>query len=255
PDNCVLLLDTYNTIKSGLPNAIRVAQEMEKRGHHLKGIRLDSGDLAWLSKQCRKYLDAAGFKDVQIAVSNQLDEIIIKSLLEQKAPIDLFGVGTRLVTGEPDAALDGVYKLSEYENQPRIKFSESLGKTTLPHKKQVYRIRNHRNSFLGAEVITLRDENPEKVCQMYHLFEPNTHMSFALCKKEPLLHPVMERGKRLMPSKTVQEIRKYSLTLFQDLPEEYKRFVNPHIYKIGMSDSLKEIRDRLFRIEMQENKK
>lgn len=114
PKNCILLLDTYDTLKSGLPHAIQLAKEMEKRGERLKGIRLDSGDLAWLSKACRKRLDAVGLDYVQIAVSNQLDEIIVKSLVEQDAPVDLLEIGTSLVTGAPDAALDGVCKLTGY---------------------------------------------------------------------------------------------------------------------------------------------
>jgi len=128
PHDCVLLVDTYNTLKSGVPNAAKVGKEMEKNGNRLKGIRLDSGDLAWLAKESRKMLDAAGLHYVKIAASNQLDENVIKSLLAQKAPIDLFGVGTSLVTGHPDAALDGVYKLARANNEPRLKLSENMEK-------------------------------------------------------------------------------------------------------------------------------
>jgi nicotinate phosphoribosyltransferase len=239
------LLDTYDTLKSGLPLAIQVAKEMEKRGDRLKGIRLDSGDLAWLSKACRKRLDAAGLDYVQIAVSNQLDETIVKSLVEQDAPVDLLGIGTSLVTGAPDAALDGVYKLTEFMGQPRIKLSESLSKITLPHQKQVYRLVDKSGSYLGAEMIALRNENPQNVYRMHHIFEPDKSMIIKSFRKEPLLQKVMEGGKRLYPPKTVQEIRETSLKQFQRLPGEYKRFINPHIYKIGISDSLKEIRDTL----------
>ncbi|MDK2976476.1 MAG: nicotinate phosphoribosyltransferase [Candidatus Marinimicrobia bacterium] len=245
PQNCILLLDTYDTLKSGLPLAIQVAKEMEKRGERLKGIRLDSGDLAWLSKACRKRLDAAGLDYVQIAVSNQLDETIVKSLVEQDAPVDLLGIGTSLVTGAPDAALDGVYKLTEFMGQPRIKLSESLSKITLPHQKQVYRLVDKSGSYLGAEMIALRNENPQNVYRMHHIFEPDKSMIIKSFRKEPLLQKVMEGGKRLYPPKTVQEIRETSLKQFQRLPGEYKRFINPHIYKIGISDSLKEIRDTL----------
>jgi nicotinate phosphoribosyltransferase len=245
PQNCILLLDTYDTLKSGLPLAIQVAKEMEKRGERLKGIRLDSGDLAWLSKACRKRLDAAGLDYVQIAVSNQLDETIVKSLVEQDAPVDLLGIGTSLVTGAPDAALDGVYKLTEFMGQPRIKLSESLSKITLPHQKHVYRLVDKSGSYLGAEMIALRNENPQNVYRMHHIFEPDKSMIIKSFRKEPLLQKVMEGGKRLYPPKTVQEIRETSLKQFQRLPGEYKRFINPHIYKIGISDSLKEIRDTL----------
>ena len=121
PDDCVLLVDTYDTLKSGVPNAITVGKEMEKKGQKLKGIRLDSGDLAWLAKKSRSMLDEAGLSYVKIAASNQLDENVIQSLLRQGAPIDFFGVGTSLVTGRPDAALDGVYKLSFANGEPRLK--------------------------------------------------------------------------------------------------------------------------------------
>src|SRR6185437_14372576 len=140
------------------PNAIKVAKEMEARGERLKGIRLDSGDLAYLAKKVRVLLDAAGLGYVIIAASNQLDEHVIKSLLEQKAPIDIFGVGTNLVVGKPDAALDGVYKLVMSNHTPRIKLSEILSKVTLPYKKQVYRILDSKGSFTGADVITLFEE-------------------------------------------------------------------------------------------------
>jgi len=135
PNTTVLLIDTYDTLKSGLPNAIKVGKEMESRGESLKGIRLDSGDLSYLSKKCRKSLDDAGLHEVKIAASNQLDEYVIKSLKEQKGPIDIFGVGTNLVIGDPDAALDGVYKLAFANGKPRIKLSENLAKLTMPHKK------------------------------------------------------------------------------------------------------------------------
>ena len=121
PDDCILLVDTYDTLNSGLPNAIRVARILEENNHRLAGIRLDSGDLAYLSRKSREILDDAGLNYVKIAVSNQLDEYIIKSLLEQKAPVDVFGVGTNLSTGRPDAALDGVYKLAYANGKARIK--------------------------------------------------------------------------------------------------------------------------------------
>lgn len=155
PDNTILLIDTYDTLKSGLPNAITVGKEMQSRGEKLKGIRLDSGDLSYLAKKCRKALDDAGLTQVKIAASNQLDEYVIRSLKEQKGPIDVFGVGTNLVIGKPDAALDGVYKLAYANGKPRIKLSENLAKLTMPHKKQVYRIRNDKGELVGADAVTL----------------------------------------------------------------------------------------------------
>ena len=160
--DCILLIDTYDTLKSGLPNAIAVAKKMEESGRLLAGIRLDSGDLAYLSKECRKRLDQEGLGYVKISVSNQLDENIIKSLLDQKAPVDSFGVGTNLVTGNPDGALDGVYKLSLSDGKPRIKLSENISKITLPHLKQVYRIINGDGQFFGADAITLARGNKSR---------------------------------------------------------------------------------------------
>ncbi|MEX0771456.1 MAG: nicotinate phosphoribosyltransferase [Balneolaceae bacterium] len=243
PDDCVLLVDTYDTLKSGMPNAIIVGKEMEKRGQQLKGIRLDSGDLAWLAKQSRKMLDEAGLDYVKIAVSNQLDEHVIKSLLDQEAPIDLFGVGTNLVTGRPDAALDGVYKLSYARDKPRIKLSENRDKINLPGKKQVFRILDGKGNFYGADAVARSDE--KDVDTIYHPSEIKKSFSVKNFKKEPLLHPIMENGKRLDEPLSVTEIARYSRERLSRLPEEFKRFENPHIYKVGLSEQLKNERNSL----------
>jgi len=243
PDDCVLVVDTYDTLKSGLPNAITVAKKMEEKGHRLNGIRLDSGDLAYLAKESRKRLDSAGLTYVRIAVSNQLDEYIIKSLLEQQAPIDVFGVGTSLVTGHPDSALDGVYKLSLANGKPRIKLSENLSKITLPHRKQVFRITDNDNMFIGADAVTMADEPDIDI--MYHPLYPLKSLSISKFKKEPLLQKVMANGKRVIPPRSLPEIANFSLNRLANLPEEYKRFDNPHIYKIGISKNLENERNRL----------
>ena len=243
PKNCVLLVDTYDTLKSGVPNAIKVAKEMEERGDKLLAIRLDSGDLAYLAKQSRKLLDTAGLDYVKIAASNQLDEFVIKSLLEQEAPIDIFGVGTNLVIGSPDGALDGVYKLTFSAEKPRIKISESIIKITLPHKKQVYRVKNGNGEAIGADVVTLAEE--EKPERMFHPFEPFKSMELTGLKLEKLLQPVMLNGEIKMDFKSLTEIADFSKTRLAELSVEYKRFNNPHIYKIGISQNLKEERDRL----------
>lgn len=243
PENTVLLVDTYNTLKSGVPNAIKVGREMEKRGQKLKGIRLDSGDLAYLARKSREMLDEAGLEYVKIAASNQLDEHLIKSLLDQDAPIDIFGVGTSVITGQPDAALDGVYKLAYFRDVPRIKLSETISKITLPHRKQVYRIYDEKGQFTGSDVISLASEdNPE---MMFHPFDPLKFKSVDKFKKEALLKKVMENGEILNPDYRLEEIAAYSKERLQKLPREYKRFFNPHIYKIGLSQKLKEERDRL----------
>ena len=243
PNTTVLLIDTYDTLKSGLPNAIKVGKEMESRGESLKGIRLDSGDLSYLAKKCRKALDEAGLHEVKIAVSNQLDEYVIKSLKEQKGPIDVFGVGTNLVIGDPDAALDGVYKLAFANGKPRIKLSENLAKLTMPHKKQVYRIRNTKGELAGADAVTLRDET--EVHHINHPFEPSKTLSFTDCSAEPLLSSVMKNGKRTYPPKSLEEIKTFSRKRLSEFSDEFQRFENPHIYKIGISDRLLEERDQL----------
>ncbi len=242
PDDCVLLVDTYDTLKSGVPNAIRVAGEMAQRGQRLKGIRLDSGDLAYLAKQSRAMLDAAGLGYVKIAASNQLDEWVIKSLLEQDAPIDVFGVGTNLITGQPDAALDGVYKLALSDGQPRIKLSESIAKITLPQSKQVFRVLDE-GRFFGADVVGLHDE--EDITVMHHPFEPYKSLLIARYAKEPLLHKVMEHGRILGDQPAVKKIAEFCRGRLALLPTEYKRFQNPHIYKVGISEKLRHLRDRL----------
>ena len=243
PKDCVLLVDTYDTLKSGIPNAIKVGKEMEERGQKLAGIRLDSGDLAYLSRECRKMLDAAGMNYVKIAASNQLDEYVIKSLLEQKAEIDIFGVGTNLVTGSPDAALDGVYKLAVSNGKARIKISETLAKVTLPNKKQVFRMVNSEGDLIGADAICLRDES--EVSRIYDPREPIKSMLLKDLEKEEVLHWVMKDGKRTQASRTLTEIAAYVKSNLKRLPSEYKRFNNPHIYKVGISKNLKEEREKL----------
>ncbi|MGW1454168.1 nicotinate phosphoribosyltransferase [Salegentibacter agarivorans] len=243
PKDCVLLVDTYDTLKSGVPNAITVAKEMEDRGEKLMAIRLDSGDLAYLSKQSRKMLDEAGLDYVKIAASNQLEENVIKSLLEQGARIDVFGVGTNLVIGSPDAALDGVYKLAYSNRKPRIKISESIVKVTLPHKKQVYRLRDAEGNCVGGDLVALFEE--ENIKNMIHPFEPYKQMKVDGLEKEALLKPVMENGKNKLEKKSLQEIAAYSKDRLAELSIEYKRFNNPHIYKVGISEALKAERDKL----------
>lgn len=247
PDNCVLLVDTYNTLKSGVPNAICVGKEMAAQGLELKAIRLDSGDLAYLAKESRRMLDDAGLQHVKIAASNQLDEYVIKSLIDQKAPLDLFGVGTKLVIGDPDSALDGVYKLAYAHGKPRIKLSDSLSKVTLPDKKQVYRLIDSQGQFSGADVVTLVDEESQKIDTMHHPFERDKSMVIKGFAKEPLLNKVMDSGRRIQTQKSLTEIADYCTSRLGQLPNEYKRFDNPHIYKVGLSDQLNTLRDKLKR--------
>lgn len=242
PGNCTLLVDTYDTLKSGIPNAIIVANEMKRRGQHLQGIRLDSGDLAYLSKRGRKMLDDAGFPEVKIVVSNQLDEHLIKSLLDQKAPIDIFGVGTSLATGQPDAALDGVYKLSEVKGEPKIKLSENIQKVTLPGAKQVYRFTDDTGCFIGDAIALLKEKVPGK---MIHPYDIEKSMTLDIAKGTPLLTKIMENGKSLLENYEPKDVAIFSRQRLEQLPEEHKRFNNPHIYKVGISESLHQLRSDL----------
>ncbi|MDI9818241.1 MULTISPECIES: nicotinate phosphoribosyltransferase [unclassified Legionella] len=250
PDNCILLVDTYNTLESGVPNAIKVGKELANQGYQLQGIRLDSGDLAYLSKKARQMLDDAGMQHVKIVASNQLDEYVIKSLMEQQAPIDVFGVGTNLAIGNPDAALDGVYKLAFSNNQPRIKLSENIAKITLPYKKQAYRVLENNGFYLGADVVALENEQDPPV--MYHPFEQSKSLIIKNYKKMPLLRKVMGNGESLAKEKSLYEIAQHSKDCLKRLPDEYQRFSNPHIYKVGLSKQLKNKRDEL--IQQHQNK-
>ncbi len=244
PQRAILLVDTYDTLRSGLPNAIKAARELEKRGLKLQGIRLDSGDLAYLSKKARQMLDAAGLKEVKIVASNLLDELVIRSLIEQEAPIDIFGVGTRLVTGAPDAALDGVYKLAVFKGQPRMKLSDNVTKTTLPGRKQVARFSDEEGCFV-ADAIHLAEEDlpPE----MFHPFEPEKFLNLSRYRDEELLSKVMEKGKKLEVENKVARIAAYSRERLSHLPPEHKRFEYPHIYKVGLSPKLLARRNSLIR--------
>lgn len=242
PHNCTLLVDTYDTLKSGIPNAIKVANEMKQKGQHLQAIRLDSGDLAYLSKKGRKMLDDAGFAEVQIVVSNQLDEYLIKSLLEQKAPIDSFGVGTSLATGQPDAALDGVYKLSEINGEPKIKLSENIQKVTLPGRKQVYRFTDDSGLFVADAIALENDSVPDK---MIHPFDGEKSMQLNTKMAIPLLNKIMENGSSLLGNCEPKEVAVSVQKRMHQLPEEHKRFNNPHIYKVGISEPLHRLRSDL----------
>jgi nicotinate phosphoribosyltransferase len=243
PEQCVLLVDTYDTLKSGVPNAITVAREMEQGGRRLRAIRLDSGDLAYLAKRSRAMLDDAGLQYVHIAASNQLDEYVIRSLIEQQAPIDIFGVGTSLVTGHPDGALDGVYKLAVVDGRPVIKLSENVSKITLPHKKQVWRAIDPQGHFLGADAVGLNDE--KDMALMHHPFVPHQSLAIERFETEPLLHQVMVNGEMTYDPPPAAQTAQYSRERLAMLPLEFKRFENPHIYKIGISSRLKALRDGL----------
>ncbi len=244
-DHCVLLVDTYDTLRSGVPNAIAVAKELEARGKKLLAIRLDSGDLAYLSRKARRMLDEAGLDYVRIVASNQLDEIIIRSLEEQEARIDSFGVGTRLVTGHPDAALDGVYKIAVHNGTPVMKLSENIQKMTLPGRKNILRFTNGEQLF-GGDAIILEEES-RAVEVFYHPLFPEKHKNVKGFRYERLLNPVMQSGEVTVPQVPVQEIAIYAKERMATLDDSHKRFENPHVYKVGISERLMRLRDEVRR--------
>jgi len=244
PESTVLLVDTYNTLKSGLPNAIIVAKELEEKGHKLIGIRLDSGDLAYLSKKARKMLNDANLDYVQIFASNQLNEYVIKSLNEQGAQLDGYGIGTELVTGKDTGALDGVYKLVENNGNPRLKISENIEKITMPGKKKLIRFIDSDGMFFRDGILLASDENAEK---LYHPFHPDKNTEVANFKYEELTQLVMENGEILIEEKTPSEINQYLKKRFAQLPDEHKRFISPHIYKVGISKNLLDLRDNMLK--------
>jgi nicotinate phosphoribosyltransferase len=242
PKNCVLVVDTYNTLNSGIPNVITVAKEMEKNGEMLWGIRLDSGDLSYLSKKARAMLDEANLNYVKIVASNQLNEYLIKSLLDQGAPIDAFGVGTNLLTAQDDPALDGVYKLSSIDGIPSLKLSDNLEKVTLPGAKKIFRYYDIRGKFYADAIVLVDEEDIQKIIHPYH-----SHKSVDVgeCKKEILLTKVMENDDITIKNQSVKELSEYVKQRLELLPPEHKRFEYPHIYKVGISEKLFELREKL----------
>ena len=245
PDDTTLLVDTYDTLGCGVPNAIKVANELESKGHKLKAIRLDSGDLAYFSKKSRKMLDDAGLNYVKIAASNQLDERVIHSLKTQKAPIDIYGVGTRLVTGHTSPALDGVYKLNSIDDTPKLKISENIEKITLPGNKKIYRYCNEDGSFYGDAILFDHEKIIER---MHHPTFPAKKSDVTSREFEDLLQPVIQGGKISMNLPEVHEIADYAKKRLKQLQPEFKRLENPHIYKVGISTKLMEKRDILLKL-------
>lgn len=245
PDNTILLVDTFNTLSSGIPNAITVAKEMEQRGQRLKGIRLDSGDLAYFSKKSRKLLDQAGLNYVKIIASNQLNEYVIQSLIyQQNAPIDAFGVGTELITGKTDAALDGVYKLSWINGQSKMKVSENIEKTTLPGIKKVVRYFDEDGDFF-RDGILLNSEEINSVQSIFHPIYPEKNTNILSFQKEELLNKVHSKREILISKENPLNIFVFLKRRSEKLPAEHKRFISPHMYKIGVSQTLLEERTSL----------
>ena len=254
PDNCVLLVDTYNVLKSGVPNAIKVfEEEVVPRGFRPKGIRIDSGDIAYLSKEARKMLDDAGFHDCQIVASSSLDEYVIRDLLNQGAQIDSFGVGERLITARSEPVFGGVYKLTAIEENgeiiPKIKVSENVGKITTPGFKQLYRLYDRTTNKAIADVITLHDEEIDDT-KPYEIFHPlftwkRKTLNNFYAKK--LLVKIFDKGECIYESPPVSEIRDYCKEQIDTLWDEVKRFEYPHEYFVDLSKPLWDIKDRLLK--------
>ena len=238
PNNCVLLVDTYNTLQSGVPNAIKTFDEVLKpMGIKPKGIRLDSGDLAYLSKQARIMLDEAGYEDVQIVVSNSLDEYTIRDLLHQGAMIDSFGIGERLITSKTNPVFGGVYKLVAVEEDgkilPKIKVSENVDKITTPGVKKLYRIYDKKTMKAEADLITLFDEKideskPISIFHPIYTWKTTTYEDYIL---RPMLKQIFKSGELVYELPDIEEIREYSKREDDIVWDEYKRIVNPQIIK------------------------
>ncbi|MCA9790545.1 MAG: nicotinate phosphoribosyltransferase [Candidatus Eremiobacteraeota bacterium] len=250
PDSCTLLVDTYDTLESGMPNAIIVAKELEAKGHRFDGVRLDSGDLAYLSKESRRMLDEAGLHHARIVASNDLDEYLIANLISQGAKIDIWGVGTHLVTSKGQSALGGVYKLTAAEvdgvMEPRIKVSSNPEKTTVPGVKQVWRALAEDGQVVG-DMLTLEDEtvsDGERV-KTYHPLYANMNRKIRGATWQPLLEQVLRDGKVVYDFPPLTELRGRTVESLGLLRDEYKRRVNPHLYWMGLSPKLFELRNRM----------
>ena len=244
PNRSILLVDTYDTLGSGIPNTITVAKEMEAIGNKIIGIRLDSGDLAYLSKKARKMLDAAGLSYIKILASNQLNEFVIKSLDEQNAPIDGYGIGTELVTGKPDAAVDGVYKLALCNNSPRMKLSENVEKMTYPGRKSLYRYYDNEGNFF-RDGILLDEEDPDGCDCIYNPIIPERCTMVNGLTRENLHIKVYENEAIINQLPSPQECHEYLMSRAAILPAEHKRFIMPHIYKVGVSINLLNLMDEV----------
>lgn len=252
PDNTVLLVDTYNVLKSGIPNAIKVFDEILKpMGKRPKAVRIDSGDIAYLSIETRKMLDEAGYEDVKITISNSLDEFIIKAVLENGAKIDSFGVGERLITARSEPVFGGVYKLVAIEKNgtiiPKIKISENVEKITNPGFKSLYRVYDKKTNKAIADLIALNDENFDNNKPL-QLFDPNYTWKKKRIKNyniKNLMVQIFDKGKCTYESPSVMEIREFCGKEKASLWSEIRRLQNPHQYYVDLSKNLWNLKESL----------
>lgn len=249
PDHCLLLADTYNTLESGVPNAITVFRELSARGRKPVGIRLDSGDFAYLSKRAREMLDEAGFPEVKIFCSGDLDEYVIQSLKIQGARIDMWGVGTRLITSFTTPSLGGVYKLAALEEngalRPKIKISNSAEKTTVPAEKEIYRL--YEGGKAVADLITLADEeiDTSRPLTIFHPVETWKRRTLTDFTARKILTDIIKKGKRVYKLPSVEEIAAYKRENFSDFWEEYKRLDRPQLYIVDLSEKLYNLKKKM----------
>ena len=255
PHNATLLVDTYHVLKSGVPNAIRAFKEvLLPQGIEDCAIRIDSGDITYLSKKARKMLDEAGLTKCKIVASNSLDEHIIETLLEQGAQIDAFGVGERLITSKSEPVFGGVYKLCAVEGEtgaiiPKIKISENTAKITNPHFKKVYRLYEKESGKAIADLLCVHDETIDEIKPL-ELFDPEATWKRKVITgftARELLVPVFQNGECVYESPNIEEIRRYCAEQIDLLWDEVKRFENPHTYYVDLSQKLWEIKDRLLK--------
>lgn len=250
PGQSVLLIDTYDTLKSGLPNAITVARELRERGYELQGIRLDSGDLAYLSREARTLLDAAGFPRVKIVASNELDEYVIQSIRNEGGCVDIYGVGTRLATcaGPGGGALGGVYKLVECNRRPCMKITSDPAKSTLPGRKRWLRAADASGRFL-MDVIDLQEGEGEPFRPGQTAFDPADPRRRKALPPECRLHDcrelVMEKGRVIKDARSLADMADYCEQRLQCLPQGSQRQINPHNYKVGISRRLLDLKNHL----------
>lgn len=251
PDACLLLVDTYDTLGSGVPNAIKVFDELKAKGYKPLGIRLDSGDLAYLSKQARKMLDEAGHSEAKIFASGDIDEHIIASLNAQGAKIDVWGIGTKLITASPNPALGGVYKLAAICDEkgnwtPKMKISDTPEKITNPGFKTFYRIYDS-DGKAAADLIALRGEkfDESKPLTIFHPIETWKRTTFENYTMREIPVKVFEGGKQIYEIPSLEETVAFAAKSKGEFWEEYKRLTNPHIYKVDLSDGLYDLRKSL----------
>lgn len=252
PHATTLLIDTYDTLKSGVPNAIKCFDNILKpQGIRPIGVRLDSGDMAYLSKETRKMLDTAGYEDVKIVSSNSLDEFKIRDLLLQGAKIDSFGVGENLITSKSNPVFGGVYKLVAIDEKgkhlPKIKISENIEKITTPGFKQVYRIYDSETNKAKADLITLHDEviDTDKPLTIFHPLFTWKRKTLNHYYVKPLLVPIYQKGKLVYERPSIEEIKKHCQEELETLWEEYKRFDTPQLYKVDLSQKLWDLKNDL----------